>query len=778
MISFDARPAGNGITRRTMIKTSAVLIGSCALGFTGVTSLGCSANNNGGGASSGESDQVTLHVDDQRFFINGDAAGTAFSGAALSLIPNLADGTIALCYRDGENPDPCCLTLAPLGSPVIVMGTLRMLNVDGVNSDGVVSIQPDATISVLSLGSIKTADIEGSIDHLIVVGKSDAVAHNGARIGRATLGDSCADLVINANSSVGDVDAPFEAQVSGEGAGRARVTITGDEGAAEQRHGTLLEAANDDAAWEDAIAALTDAATAQQAKAPAGSGTASATAASINPFAPQTAYADETAGGPTIDTEGAADDDNDENLLSFTPGEPLENDGEPDVSSNDQPAEDFQQDVVALGAEDPAPEADVAIEAIDLLIAGLKFIGEQTAGRAFEYGSSSLLDLVFGGNDESAQIIAKLTEIQGQLDDIERKIAQVIAQFDKQACYLQVNNYLSKFSAEMRWDLSKLNSMVESIDALPDGSEKEARRKEFAENLYSNPRYQVCGRYVYDMAGVLGNEIMQCYTGTNKNLFGAFDELMVLSYKWEHHGYEMRANFQSSVLSNFMALVNYSTFCLNEHYLAIKDDPEKKTELAEWLGFWKGLFGTATLPETALTLLAEDDDADGTATGVANEVAAMATAQKLVKRADNIRYYQVPGHQVQIAANAANVHTTKDGGLTQKQLMRDSAGHCVLTQDQLVNMYLDYDKKNTLTDILFGEGEGNLAAPGDTGAPFVAYQLPLIDERQMKHPSHLYRHKYYAPIVNNDGTTDRAYVALHDNGKRIFNFTGIAVYRV
>ena len=790
MTSFDARPAGNGLTRRTMIKTSAVLIGSCALGFTGVASLGCSADDIGGGAFSNDSDQVTLHVDGQRFFIDGDAAGTAFSGAALSLVPNLADGTIALCYRDSENPDPCCTTLASLGSPVIVTGTLRMLNVDGVNSDGVVSIQPDAAISVLSLGSIKTADIEGSVDHLIVVGKSDAIAHDGARIGQATLGDSCADLVINANSSVGDVDAPFEAQVSGEGADGARVTITGDEGAAEQRHGTLLEAANDDAAWEDAVAALAGTATVHQAKAPAGSGPASATtaasataanttAASANPFAPQTAYADEAASDVVIDTENtAADDDNDENLLSFTPGEPLETDSEPDMSSDDQPAEDFQQDVAALGAEDPAPEADVAIEAIDLLIAGLKFIGEQTAGRAFEYGSSSLLELVFGGNDESAQIISKLTEIQGQLDDIEREIAQVIAQFDKQACYLQVNNYLSKFSAEMRWDLSKLSSMTESIDALPDGDEKEARRKEFAENLYSNPRYQVCGRYVYDMAGVLGNEIMQCYTGTNKNLFGAFDELMVLSYKWEHHGYEMRANFQSSVLSNFMALINYSTFCLNEHYLVIKDDPEKKTELAEWLGFWKGLFGTATLPETALALLAEGDDADGAATGVSNEVAAMATAQKLVKRADNIRYYQVPGHQVQIAANAANVHTTQGGDLKQTQLMRDSAGHCVLAQDQLVNMYLDYDKKKTLTDILFGEGEGNLAAPRDTGAPFVAYQLPLIDERQMKHPSHLYRHKYYAPIVNNDGTTGRAYVALYDNGKRIFNFTGIAVYRV
>lgn len=793
MTSFDARPAGNGFTRRTMIKTSAVLIGSCALGFTGVASLGCSADNSGGNVSSNDSDQVLLHVDDQRFFINGDAAGTAFSGAALSLVPNLADGTIALCYRNSENPDPCCMTLAPLGSPVIVTGTLRMLNVDGVNSDGVVSIQPDAAISVLSLGSIKTADIEGSIDHLIVVGKSDAVAHNGARIGRATLGDSCADLVINANTSVGDVDAPFEAQVSGEGSGSAHVTVTGDEGAAEQRHGMLLEAANDDAAWKNAVAVLAGAATAQQAKAPAGSSAASATTGSgaasattgtaassfANPFAPQTAYADEAAGDAAIDTEDAADDENDENLLSFTPGESLETDSEPDDSASDeQPAEDFQQDVAALGSEDPAPEADVALEAIDLLIAGLKFIGEQAAGRAFEYGSSSLLELVFGGNDESAQIIAQLTEIQGQLDDIERKIAQVIAQFDKQACYLQVNNYLSKFSAEMRWDLSKLRSMTESIDALPDGDEKEARRKEFAENLYSNPRYQVCGRYVYDMAGVLGNEIMQCYTGTNKNLFGAFDELMVLSYKWEHHGYEMRANFQSSVLSNFMALIDYSTFCLNEHYLAIKDDPKKKTELAEWLGFWKGLFGTATLPETALALLAEDDDADGAATGVANEVAAMATAQKLVKRADNIRYYQVPGHQVQIAANAANVHTTQGGGLKQTQLMRDSAGHCVLTQDQLVNMYLDYGKKNTLTDILFGEGEGNLAAPRNTGAPFVAYQLPLIDERQMKHPSHLYRHKYYAPIVNNDGTTGRAYVALHDNGKRIFNFTAIAVYRV
>lgn len=776
MTSFDARPAGNGLTRRTMIKTSAVLIGSCALGFTGVASLGCSADNSGGNASSNDSDQVLLHVDDQRFFINGDAAGTAFSGAALSLVPNLADGTIALCYRNSENPDPCCMTLAPLGSPVIVTGTLRMLNVDGVNSDGVVSIQPDAAIGVLSLGSIKTADIEGSVDHLIVVGKSDAVAHDGARVGQATLGDSYADLVINANSSVGGIDAPFEAQVSGEGSGSAHVTITGDEGAAEQRHGMLLEAANDDAAWENAVAVLAGAATTQQAKAPAGSG---ATASFANPFAPQTAYADEAAGDAAIDTEDAADDENDENLLSFTPGEPLETDSEPDDSASDeQPAEDFQQDVATLGAEDPDPEADVALEAIDLLIAGLKFIGEQAAGRAFEYGSSSLLELVFGGNDESAQIIAQLTEIQGRLDDIERKIAQVIAQFDKQACYLQVNNYLSKFSAEMRWDLSKLRSMTESIDALPDGDEKEARRKEFAENLYSNPRYQVCGRYVYDMAGVLGNEIMQCYTGTNKNLFGAFDELMVLSYKWEHHGYEMRANFQSSVLSNFMALIDYSTFCLNEHYLAIKDDPKKKTELAEWLGFWKGLFGTATLPETALALLAEDDDADGAATGVANEVAAMATAQKLVKRADNIRYYQVPGHQVQIAANAANVHTTQGGGLKQTQLMRDSAGHCVLTQDQLVNMYLDYDKKKTLTDILFGEGEGNLAAPRNTGAPFVAYQLPLIDERQMKHPSHLYRHKYYAPIVNNDGTTGRAYVALHDNGKRIFNFTAIAVYRV
>ncbi len=784
MTSFDARPAGNGLTRRTMIKTSAVLIGSCALGFTGVASLGCSADNSGGNASSNDSDQVLLHVDDQRFFINGDAAGTAFSGAALSLVPNLADGTIALCYRNSENPDPCCMTLAPLGSPVIVTGTLRMLNVDGVNSDGVVSIQPDAAIGVLSLGSIKTADIEGSVDHLIVVGKSDAIVHDGARIGQATLGDSYADLVINANSSVGGVDAPFEAQVSGEGSGSAHVTVTGDEGAAEQRHGMLLEAANDDAAWENAVAVLAGAATTQQAKAPAGSTAAFATdsdAASsfANPFAPQTAYADEAAGDAAIDTEDAADDENDENLLSFTPGEPLETDSEPDDSASDeQPAEDFQQDVAALGAEDPAPEADVALEAIDLLIAGLKFIGEQAAGRAFEYGSSSLLELVFGGNDESAQIIAQLTEIQGQLDDIERKIAQVIAQFDKQACYLQVNNYLSKFSAEMRWDLSKLRSMTESIDALPDGDEKEARRKEFAENLYSNPRYQVCGRYVYDMAGVLGNEIMQCYTGTNKNLFGAFDELMVLSYKWEHHGYEMRANFQSSVLSNFMALIDYSTFCLNEHYLAIKDDPEKKTELAEWLGFWKGLFGTATLPETALALLAEDDDANGAATGVANEVAAMATAQKLVKRADNIRYYQVPGHQVQIAANAANAHTTQGGGLKQTQLMRDSAGHCVLTQDQLINMYLDYDKKKTLTDILFGEGEGNLAAPRNTGVPFVAYQLPLIDERQMKHPSHLYRHKYYAPIVNNDGTTGRAYVARYDNGKRIFNFTAIAVYRV
>ena len=205
-----------------------------------------------------------------------------------------------------------------------------MLNVDGVNSDGVVSIQPDATISVLSLGSIKTADIEGSIDHLIVVGKSDAVApQRRARIGRATLGDSCADLVINANSSVGDVDTPFEAQVSGEGSRRRARDH-------HQRRRGRRAAPRHAARGRERRCRLgrrhrrPD----RRRNRPAGESARRQRHRLRNrrlhqPFAPQTAYADETAGGPTIDTEDAADDDNDENLLSFTPGEPLENDGEP-----------------------------------------------------------------------------------------------------------------------------------------------------------------------------------------------------------------------------------------------------------------------------------------------------------------------------------------------------------------------------------------------------------------------------------------------------------------
>ena len=193
---------------------------------------------------------------------------------------------------------------------------------------------------------------------LIVVGKSDAVAHDGARIGRATLGDSCADLVINANSSVGDVDAPFEAQVSGEGAGGAHVAITGDEGAAEQRHGTLLEAANDDAAWEDAIAALTGAATTQQAKAPAGSGTAYRNRRLHQPLRPanrlrrrglQAAPPSTRRIRPTMTTTRTC--------CPSRPGEPLENDGEPDVSSNDQPAEDFPTRRGRAGRGRPCPRS-------------------------------------------------------------------------------------------------------------------------------------------------------------------------------------------------------------------------------------------------------------------------------------------------------------------------------------------------------------------------------------------------------------------------------------
>ena len=93
--------------------------------------------------------------------------------------------------------------------PVRVHGDIEMLAADDIASRYVVLIDEDATIDALFLGGIDRAEVSDSIASLIVVGKADAELRSESSVQSVIMGDSRADVHVDAGALVSEVYAPY-----------------------------------------------------------------------------------------------------------------------------------------------------------------------------------------------------------------------------------------------------------------------------------------------------------------------------------------------------------------------------------------------------------------------------------------------------------------------------------------------------------------------------------------------------------------------------------------
>ena len=89
-----------------------------------------------------------------------------------------------------------------------------MLAADDIASRYVVLIDEDATIDALFLGGIDRAEVSGSIASLIVVGKADAELRSESSVQSVIMGDSRADVHVDAGALVSEVYAPMQSRSS------------------------------------------------------------------------------------------------------------------------------------------------------------------------------------------------------------------------------------------------------------------------------------------------------------------------------------------------------------------------------------------------------------------------------------------------------------------------------------------------------------------------------------------------------------------------------------
>lgn len=415
----------------------------------------------------------------------------------------------------------------------------------------------------------------------------------------------------------------------------------------------------------------------------------------------------------------------------------------------------------AVPAGGPAREPGATdAAAVNLLISGLGFIGSATAGSVVSYGTGKILDLVFGTDPSTADIIAQLDAIEGRLTEISGKLSEIINMLAQLEYATQVNNFMNTWVSKIQTAFDFIDDKRAAIDAMADGDAKEAAQKEFAEKLYAgtDPSYQVAGLPVYTAAKNYAFDVVNASVTTGCDLFKAFDNLCLRRYRWEHHGYGVRADFQNMVLALCNSLMAYSSFCLNEHVLALMEDPDHSvTELQDTLIHWGNLFGSQG--GFAVDYSQADDIFAESTVGKCQMVIDTAEAEQLVELDGSLRRYQVPGHEVLLCARASNVSTSSSGKTKQAQMMRDSAGHLVVLRDQFKNMLSDYGGGASLIDILFGKSEGDIVPPGNTSLDFVCYQQPLEQEKHMTHPGHTRYYEYYAPFLSATGSESRKMLA-------------------
>lgn len=222
----------NAITRRDALKLGAAATTVIVSGGALTMFAGCEANSTADSPrhAAPAPSETSFHVEDGKWFSDWTEEtkqGIAFTGSKLGIVPSGDGETLAIAYCDADGVKQV-MQIGQANVPARVHGDIEMLAADDIASRYVVLIDEDATIDALFLGGIDRAEVSGSIASLIVVGKADAELRSESSVQSVIMGDSRADVHVDAGALVSEVYAPYAEQVEFESVPCAVRTVDAD----------------------------------------------------------------------------------------------------------------------------------------------------------------------------------------------------------------------------------------------------------------------------------------------------------------------------------------------------------------------------------------------------------------------------------------------------------------------------------------------------------------------------------------------------------------------
>lgn len=798
----------NAITRRDALKLGAaattVLVSGGALAML----AGCEAKSTADSPyhAAPTPSETSFRVEDGKWFSDQTEEtkqGIAFTGSKLGIVPSGDGETLAIAYCDADGVKQV-MQIGPANAPVRVHGDIEMLAADDIASRYVVLVDEDATIDALFLGGIDRAEVSGSIASLIVVGKADAELHPESSVQSVIMGDSRADVRVNAGALVSEVYAPYAEQVEFESVPCAIHTVDADY--ASQANKAFVRVLTGQGTEDERTFVLGLCADLELPAAVVEAADAAKTSAAAFPVSlgPEKAYADE-AGAAIADS--ATDSDAD---ITFS--------DKPELTSDDPEwnrLEDFQPDPDApidencielptdeeLAAANQGAENDIPFVQGDIDTI-LKGVANLALNKTVTYATNTLLSVVFGSNNG---VERALGEINARLDNIEREIQAVYTAIQEAELCSMINELIKTYFR----NTTDLVDFIEKFnrDYMKDFQEGTddyiAARKRVAMYLATatsaeNPRLTVDGKTVVAYAIDYCSALLAEQVGVALNPLEAYFKLSLLKSPWEQNTIAGRVGFQDEVVNKFGLLCGYAAFALRGYMDHLVDDvtlsdEKRKVEISQCVASWEQLFGTDAANAIAndcevanefSRIRATRDNASNNEEGYATRASRLIESYKVVPHADKWRHFMVPGKEVTLMTQAAVLKVNKSTGANQPQLTVSSDAHLVADIESFRKIYDYYGGKKTLHQILFAQDEASIALPDAGKKEDYSFSVSGVEpkaDRYIKSKGAIEHSQYYTPVVSGKMKLSQRNYYNYDNNRgskteKYFDITLLGVY--
>lgn len=414
-----------------------------------------------------------------------------------------------------------------------------------------------------------------------------------------------------------------------------------------------------------------------------------------------------------------------------------------------------------------------------------------------KWGAKKLITAMMGMEDadpNAQDVNAKLDQVIAQQEELARRIAQIDGRIVQADVIKNLNDFMK---LDWNGEAQNYHRALRSIDQdLEKGTISEAdavakRKAVLVYTINNTPQPGAPSGALSDFdknAYTYGSYLLQpmnvLFGSGTANLFEMNHQLMKYKYHWEHQAYEEWASFQNYAIGRYLSVSALNRLSLMARIQAISEwnaaHPDQKVD-------------DSVLKERFKML---DEQIE--------QVKDLTANSKVTKRADNVRYYQYPGHEllvytqankqtvpvepnekvgiVELADHFRNPSLTRsypkgiDARLKGNDLEYFPVANFwkpfthyngktnLVEHSWLKQVYDDYGGKKNLYDIFFSADEGGLKAPSGANKDWDFGVNPSNEHPLRYWNGGLFRaDRIYTPIVksNDSRVEDRILYYYH-----------------